>query len=85
MVIYLIRLFSQFNENSISNQDPYNQIENDKTPESEYLNENDSEDTTINKTSTNPIFMPQILRDDDIAKGINSLTHYSPVSHFYTP
>ena len=43
--------FSQFNENSINNQDPHSQIENDETPEAEYDNENDSEDTETNKTS----------------------------------
>ena len=48
--------FSQFNENSINNQDPHSQIENDETPEAEYLNENDSEDTEINKTSAIPNF-----------------------------
>ena len=37
--------FSQFNENSINNQDPQSLIENDETPEAEYPNENDSEDT----------------------------------------
>ena len=43
--------FSQFNENSINNQDPNSPIENDETPEAEYANENDSEDTETNKTS----------------------------------
>ena len=65
--------FSQFNENSINNQDPHSQIENDETPGAEYANENDSEDTETNKTSTIPNFMPQILPDDAIVKGINSL------------
>ena len=37
--------FSQFNENSINNQDSHSQIENDETPGAEYPNENDSEDT----------------------------------------
>ena len=41
--------FSQFNENSINKQDPHSQIENDKTPEAEYANGNDSEDTETNK------------------------------------
>ena len=39
--------FSKFNENSIINQDPHSQIENDETPGAEYPNENDSEDTEI--------------------------------------
>ena len=37
--------FSQFNENSIINQDSHSQIENDETPGAEYPNENNSEDT----------------------------------------
>ena len=41
----LDQAFSQFNEKSISNQDPHSQIENDETPEADYPNENDSEDT----------------------------------------
>ena len=65
--------FSQFKENSINNQDPYSQTENDETPEAEYLNENDSEDTETNRTSTVSRFMPQILPDEEIATGINSL------------
>ena len=64
--------FSQFNENIINNQDPHRQIENDDTPEEEYPNENDSEDTETNKTSILNI-MSQILPDDEIAKGIYSL------------
>ena len=65
--------FSQFNENSINNRDPHCQIQNDETPEAEYPNENYSEDTETNKTSDTPNFMPQVLPDDEIAKGINSL------------
>ena len=65
--------FSQFNENSINNQDPQNLIENDETPEAEYPNENDSEDTETNKTSAISNFMLQVLPDDEIAKGKNSL------------
>ena len=57
----------------INNQGPHSQIENDETPEAEYPNGNDSEDTETNKTSAIPNFMPQILPDDEIAKGINSL------------
>ena len=65
--------FSQFNENSINNQHPRSQIESDETPEAEYPNENDSEDTETNKTSKIPNFMPQVLPDNEIAEGINSL------------
>ena len=65
--------FSQFNENLINNRDPHSQIQNDETPEAEYPNENYSEDTETNKTSDTPNFMPQVLPDDEIAKGINSL------------
>ena len=46
--------FSQFTENSIINQDPFSQVENDKTSGAEYPNENDSEDTETNKTSAIP-------------------------------
>ena len=60
--------FSQFNENSINNQD-----ENYEIPWAEYLNENDSENTETNKTSTISNFLPQILPDHEIAKGINFL------------
>ena len=65
--------FSQFKDNSINNQDPHSQTENDETPEAENPNENDSEDTETNKTSTVSSFMPQILPDEEIATGINSL------------
>ena len=44
-----------------------------ETPEVEYPNENDSEDTEINKNSKTPNFMPQILPDYEIVKGINYL------------
>ena len=58
----------------VNNQDPHSQIENNETPWAEYPNENDSEDTETNKTSTIPNFMPQILPNDEIGKGIvNSL------------
>ena len=69
----MIRLFSQFYENSINNQVPHCQIENDETPGAEYTNENDSEDTITNKTSAISNFMPQVLPDDEIAKVTNSL------------
>ena len=65
--------FSQFNENSINYQDPDSQIENDETPEVEHHNENDSEDIERNKSPAIPNFMPKMLPDDEIAKGLNSL------------
>ena len=64
--------FSQFNENSINNQNPHSQIENDETSGAEYPNENNSEGSETNKTSTISNFMPQILADDEIGKGINT-------------
>ena len=63
----------RFNESLFNNQDSNSQIENEETPETEYPNENDSEDTEKNRTSTTPTFRPQILPDDEIAKDINSL------------
>ena len=63
----------RFNETLINNQNPHSQIENDETPEAEYPNENDSEDIETNKTSIIPTFMPQILQDGEIAKGVNSV------------
>ena len=48
-------------------KDPHRQIENDKIPEAEYPNENDSEDTETNKTSAISNFTPEILLDDEIA------------------
>ena len=64
--------FSQFNENSINNQNPHSQIENDETSGAEYPNENNSEDSETNKTSTISNIMPQLLPDDEIGKGINT-------------
>ena len=61
--------FSQFNGNSINNQDPHSLIKNDETPRAECHNENDSENTETNK-NTIPNFMPQVLTDEKIAKGI---------------
>ena len=46
--------FSQFNEDSINNQEPNSQIEKDETPMAEYPNENDSDNTEIDKTSSIP-------------------------------
>ena len=43
--------FSQFDENSINNQDSHRQIENDETPRAEYSTENDSDNTEIKKSS----------------------------------
>ena len=65
--------FSQFNENSINNQDSHSQIENDKSPRAEYPKESDSVGTKTNKISVIPNFMSQTLVDDEIAKGISSL------------
>ena len=65
--------FSQFNENLINNQDPHIQIENDGTPGPEYPNDSDSEEGETNNNSALPNFMPQILPDDEIPEGINSL------------
>ena len=56
------QVFSQFNENSINNQNPHTQTENYETPEVEYPNENDSEETETNKTSAIPHFMSQVLK-----------------------
>ena len=64
--------FSQFDDNS--NQELHGEIENNESPEAEHPNENDLEDTKTNKTSAIPIFMPQVLSDGGISKGINSLT-----------
>ena len=64
---------SRLNETFINNQDPHSQVENDEIPGAEYPYNNDSEDTKINKTPTIPTFMPQILPNDDIMEGINSL------------
>ena len=61
--------FSQFNENLINNQDPHSQA--DETPEAEYPNENHSDDTF--RISSIPNIMPQILPNDEIAKGANFL------------
>ena len=46
--------FSQFNEDSINNQEPNSQTEKDETPMAEYPNENDSDNTEIDKTSSIP-------------------------------
>ena len=56
------QIFSQFNENSINNQDSHSQIENYETPETEYPNENDSEETETNKISAISNFMSQVLK-----------------------
>ena len=42
------------------------------TPEPEYPNENDSEDTDTSKASIIPTFMLKILTGDEITLGINS-------------
>ena len=58
----------RFNETLINNQVPHSQIENDETPEAEYPNGNDSEDTETKKTSAVLTFMPPTLPDSEIAK-----------------
>ena len=58
--------FSQFNNNSVNNQDPHSKTENNQTPEAEYPNENHWEDKEKRKFAI-PTFMPQILPDDEIA------------------
>ena len=71
---YLVdEVYSRLSETLINNQDSYSQIENDEISGAEYPNNNDSEDIETNKTSTIPTFMPQILPDNEIAEGINSL------------
>ena len=57
--------FSQFNENLINNQDQLSQNER-----VEYPNQNDWEEGETYKTSK---FIPQILTDDGMSEGINSL------------
>ena len=47
-------------------------MENDETPGAEFPNKSDLEEET-NKTFAFPNFKPQILPDDEIAEGINSL------------
>ena len=66
-------VYSGLNETLIKNQDPHSKIENDEISGAEYPNDNDSEDTETNKTSAVPTFMPQILPDDEISEGKNSL------------
>ena len=61
---------SQFNEDSISTQDPHSQNKNDETQGAKYSNENDSEDTKTNETSAIPNIMPKILPNDKITEGI---------------
>ena len=65
--------YSGLNETLTNNQEPHSQIENDEISGAEFPNDNDSEGTEINKTSAVPNFLPQILPDDEISEGINSL------------
>ena len=65
--------YSGLNETLINNQEPHSQIENDEISGAEFPNDNDSEGTEINKISAVPNFLPQILPDDEISEGINSL------------
>ena len=66
-------MYSWLNENLINNQDPHSQIENDQIIRAEYPDNNDWEDTETNKNSKILTFLTQILPDDEIAEGINSL------------
>ena len=61
------QVFSKFNENSISNQDPYSQTENDETSGAEYPNENHSEDKKKKKCLQFPIFYNKYDPDHAIA------------------
>lgn len=65
--------FWQFNDNLINNQDPQNQIENKEKLVAKYPKESDSEERETNKTFALLNFMPQLLPDGEIVKGINSL------------
>lgn len=65
--------FLQFNDNLINNQDPQNQIENKEKLGAKYPKESDSEERETNKTFALLNFMPQLLPDGEIVKGINSL------------
>lgn len=65
--------FWQFNDNLINNQDPQNQIENKEKLGAKYPKESDSEERETNKTFALFNFMPQLLPDGEIVKGINSL------------
>ena len=65
--------FWQFNDNLINNQDPQNQIENKEKLGAKYPKESDSEERETNKTFALLNFMPQLLPDGEIVKGINSL------------
>ena len=65
--------FLQFNDNLINNQDPQNQIENKEKLVAKYPKESDSEERETNKTFALLNFMPQLLPDGEIVKGINSL------------
>ena len=66
-------MYSWLSENLINNQDPHSQIENDPIIRAEYPDNNDWEDTETNKNSKILTFLTQILPDDEIAEGINSL------------
>ena len=53
--------------------DLQSQTENYKYPGVEYPNDSESEDKKIQKSFTIPAFMPQILPDNEITEGIDSL------------
>ena len=61
-----------FNATFINSKDPHIQFENDKTPETEYLSENDAKDVATNKVSAILNFISKKLSDDKISEGINS-------------
>ena len=56
------QVFSKFNENSISNQNPCSQTENDVTSGAEYPNENDSEDKKKKKFCNSQFSTTNITR-----------------------
>ena len=57
----------------LNNLELHSQTENDEIPGAGYPNENDSGEGETNKLSALPNFMPQILPDDEVVKGTNSL------------
>ena len=68
--------FSQFNEKLIKNIDSHSQTENEETLALEYpfeSNKEGGEGRNKSKASALPNFLPQLLPDDEIKEGINSL------------
>ena len=64
----VVQAFSQFKENSINSQDQHSQTGNLEIPGAKYPNENNSKDPETNKTSAVPIFMQQLLPEDEIER-----------------